>query len=146
MQIVPDVVQPQKLASVAPEVMAVDAARLMADRRIGANLLVSGDRMIGIITERDIAFKVVAGGLDPRSTPVSAVMTKDPQTIGPHAHPLAALELMQKGRFRHLPVFDDGAVIGIVSIRDLYHAVKQELEEALLEREAFISGGLEDDD
>ena len=100
MQIVPDVVQPQKLASVAPEVMAVDAARLMADRRIGAILVVSGDRMIGIITERDIAFKVVAGGLDPRSTPVSAVMTKDPQTIGPHAHPLAALELMQKGRFR----------------------------------------------
>ena len=146
MQIVPDVVQPQKLASVAPEVMAVDAARLMADRRIGAILVVSGDRMIGIITERDIAFKVVAGGLDPRSTPVSAVMTKDPQTIGPHAHPLAALELMQNGRFRHLPVFDDGAVIGIVSIRDLYHAVKQELEEALLEREAFISGGSEDDD
>lgn len=87
------------------------AATLVVDAKKG--------RLIGICTERDLAFKVLADGLDPLTTPVSAVMTEDPRSIGPEMPFGHALHLMFEGGFRHMPVVDPtGRPIGLVSSRD----------------------------
>jgi CBS domain-containing protein len=137
-KIVPDVVKDQVLALVAPTVTVREAAVIMAERHIGALLVGDGDEMVGIFTERDVLTRVVARGLDPDSTALEAVMTKNPDTVRPDEMALNALERMGSQGYRHLPVVDDGKLIGIVSIRDLYAAIKAELESDIKEREAFI--------
>jgi CBS domain-containing protein len=82
--------------------------------------------------------RVVARGLDPDTTTLATVMTPDPDTVGPDDLALEVLERLRASGYRHLPVVDDGKVVGIVSIRDLYAAAKRELEEDLQQREAFI--------
>lgn len=139
-KIVPDIVNDQAIATLSPDATVHDAATIIAERHIGALLVGTVDNMQGIFTERDIASRVVAKGRDPNTTKVSEVMTPNPDTVGPDASVLEALELMSKGGYRHLPVHDGSNLLGIVSIRDLYKAVKDQLEEDLLEREAFISG------
>ena len=95
------------------------AAQLMAEKRIGALLVLEKGRIAGIFTERDALNKVLAGQLDPDKTPLAAVMVGDPQTIRadrPLAH---ALHMMAEGGFRHVPVVDDdGTPLGMVSARD----------------------------
>lgn len=102
-----------------------DAARLMKQHQIGALMVVDNDKLVGVFTERDGLFRVLAAGLSGDSTPLSAVMTANPQTIGPDAGFTHALQMMHEGRYRHLPVVEDGRVIGIVSVRD---ALGPELE------------------
>lgn len=101
------------------------AARLMKQRNVGALMVVDNDKLVGVFTERDALFRVLAEGLNGDSTPLSAVMTAKPQTISPNAGFTHALQLMHDGRYRHLPVVEDGRVIGIVSVRD---ALGPELE------------------
>lgn len=139
-RIVPDIINQQELWTISPQANIREAARLMAHRRIGAAMVVAGGRLIGILSERDLSHRVMAPGLDPDTTPVSAVMTADPVTIGPRDDPRDALELMRSHGFRHLPVVDDGQIAGMVSVRDLYDAVKIQLEEDLQERDAYIFG------
>ena len=100
--------------------------------------------LAGIITERYIVFRVAAARLDPTTMPIGQVMTSDPDTIGLKADVMTALERMQPGGCRHLPIVDYGALIGIVSIRDIYASVRAELENAVLEREAFLFGAGDD--
>jgi CBS domain-containing protein len=80
----------------------------------------------------------VARELDPDSTSLSEVMTADPDTVGPNDLASLALERMRTSGYRHVPVVENGAVVGIVSLRDLYAAAKSELEEDLQQRDAFI--------
>ena len=82
--------------------------------------------------------RVVAHGLNPDSTAIETVMTKNPDTVRPDEIALGALERMRSQGYRHLPVVEDDKLVGIVSIRDLYSAVKSELESDIKEREAFI--------
>ena len=105
------------------------AAILMAEKRIGALLVVEGERIAGIFTERDVLNKVLAGRLDPDSTPLAQVMVANPQTIRA-AKPLAyALHMMAEGGFRHVPVVDDeGVPLGMVSARDALGQDMVELE------------------
>jgi CBS domain-containing protein len=112
----------------------------MAHRRIGAAMVLSEGHLVGIFSERDLTHRVVAPGLDPDTTRVAAVMTSNPVTIGPRDNASDALELMRTHGFRHLPVVDDGRAVGMVSVRDLYDAVKVQLEEDLQERDAYIFG------
>ena len=102
-----------------------DAAQLMKRRNVGALMVVDGEKLVGVFTERDGLFRVLAEGLDARATELSAVMTRNPQTIAPESGFTTALQMMHDGRYRHLPVVEDGRVIGIVSVRD---ALGPELE------------------
>jgi len=107
--------------TIEPDARLADAAGRMADRGVGAVLVLDGERLIGILTERDV-LKAVAAGYDERAT-VSEWMTRDPETIGPSESTDQAAVLMIHGGFRHLPVVEAGRVVGIVSIRDLMRVV-----------------------
>ena len=137
-RVVPDIVNQQKIELLPASTTVRNAARNMAERHIGAVLVGQGGRLQGIFTERDVLFRVVARSLDPDTTPVSEVMTPDPDTVGPNDLASLALERMRTFGYRHVPVVENGKVIGIVSLRDLYAAAKRELEEDLQQREAFI--------
>ena len=106
-----------------------EAARLMKEHNIGALMVVDGDKLAGVFTERDALFRVLAAGLE-ASTPVSTVMTANPQTIAPDSPFSAALHVMHEGHFRHLPVVEEGRVIGVISVRD---ALGPELESFVYE-------------
>jgi CBS domain-containing protein len=104
---------------VAPASMSVrQAASVMKERRIGAMMVVEQDRLVGIFTERDALTGVVAEGRDTQTTTLAEVMTHNPKTISPDATFNAALELMHEGRFRHVPVVENGVPVGMVSVRD----------------------------
>ena len=95
-----------------------EAADRMRRRKLGAVAVVAEGRLVGVFTERDALFRVVAEGRDARTTPLAEVMTPDPQTIHP-AKPFGhALHMMFEGGFRHVPVVEDGRPVGMVSARD----------------------------
>lgn len=105
------------LVTVASGETLVAAAARMAERRVGAALVLDGDRLTGILTERDVLNAVAAGGVE--SAVVSRWMTQAPETIDPDDTTEHAAVLMIHGGFRHLPVIDGGHPVGILSIRDL---------------------------
>lgn len=137
-KVVPDIVSQQKIELLPAATTVRDAARNMAERHIGAVLIGEGGRLSGIFTERDLLIRVVARGLDPDRTRLKDVMTPNPDTVEPDDWATVALERMRTSGYRHVPVVEDGVVVGIVSLRDLYAAAKRELEEDLQQREAFI--------
>ncbi len=95
-----------------------EATILMKQQGKGALLVLDGTRLIGIVTERDVVFRVVAAGRDPRKTRLADVMTPQPQTIHPDKPFVHALRIMHEGGFRHLPVMEDDRPLGVVSARD----------------------------
>ncbi len=124
----------------APKTTTVlEAAHLMKAQGKGALLVVEGSKLIGIFTERDALFRVIAAGRDPASTAVAEVMTPQPQTIHPDEPFLHAMRIMHRGGFRHLPVAEHGRPLGMVSARDaldddLYElSVNLEQQEHMLE-------------
>jgi CBS domain-containing protein len=137
-RIVPDLVSNQSLASLPPGASVRDAAKVMTERHIGAVLIAVDGRLQGIFTERDVLTRVVTPGLNPDDTALGSVMTPNPDTVGPEDTALDALQRMSGRGYRHLPVIQDGRLIGIVSIRDLYAAVNDELAEDLQQRDAFM--------
>jgi len=127
---VKDVIDPGKTL-IAPSATSVrSAARMMAEKRAGALMVVDGSRLVGIFTERDIAFRVVAQGRDPDRTLLAEVMSRNPVTIGPNQLFGEALHVMHERGFRHLPVIEGDEPIGIVSARS---ALDPELEEFVAE-------------
>jgi CBS domain-containing protein len=140
-KIVPNVVARKQVATVVVEDTAFQAAKLMADNHIAALVVVDGEsKIIGIVTERDMTQRIIAAGLDGKTTPVKHIMTENPDTLSPEDSAGDALELMQTRNYRHLPVTEDGKCIAVVSIRDLYVSVKEALEEDIRETEAFVFG------
>ena len=124
------VMQGQKLLKAPPETLVSDAARLMATKKVGAIIVIENECLVGIFTERDIVFRVVARGLDARATRLADVMTRAPHTVEPDRPFGYALLIMHEKGFRHLPVIEDGKPIGIVSARS---AMDPELEEFVSE-------------
>lgn len=139
-KLMPDVIQRQELVCLTADTTVRDAAVLMAERRIAAILVTDGRLLKGIFTERDLTVRVVAAGKDPATTALAEVMTGDPDTLGPDAAAGEALELMERHRYRHLPVVHAGEVVGIVSIRDLFAVVRAHLEDEIKDREEFMFG------
>jgi len=133
------IMRKRKLLTAVPGTSVARAAMRMAARNVGAILVVEGDRLLGILTERDIVFRVVCKGLDPRTTSIAAVMTPDPITIHPDLPLGYALVVMHREGFRHLPVVKDTKVLGIVSARS---ALDPELEEFASEtnRREYFAG------
>lgn len=127
-RIVPDVISEQTLVSLTANDHVRDAARLMKHRRVGSVLVMNDDDLEGIFTERDMVYRVVADGLDPDLTLLATVMTANPDTIDANATALDALRLMNERGYRHLPVMDEGRVVGIVSRRDFFGEEKAQEE------------------
>lgn len=121
-----DILENQGFVTVQSEMAVSEVAALMKARTIGAVSVLDGTQLVGIFTERDALFRVAAEGLDPKETAVAAVMTRDPKTISADKPFTDALDVMHEGQFRHVPVLDDGELIGMVSSRD---AMGPELEQ-----------------
>lgn len=139
-KIVPDVVRNQILLKLPAGASVREAARQMAERNVGAALVVKGEGLEGIFTERDLLNRVVARGLDIDKTSLTQVMTSNPATITSDSSAMAALRRMHDGGFRHLPVVDDGRIVAIVSLRDFFGAEFQELEREVAFQEKVIAG------
>ena len=139
-RIVPDVISDQILQKVTPRDTVRQAARLMREKKIAAVLVMEGERLVGIVTERDMTVRVVAAGLDADTTPVGEMMTADPDTLAPSDTASDALRMMKSRNYRHLPVVDGCTVVGMVSVRDLYAVYNGELEQDLKDRNAYIYG------
>lgn len=113
-----------------PEATVQDACRAMRDHRIGAVLVTDETGgLLGIFTGRDAICRMLAEGRDPCCTPLSAVMTSHPETLGPRHRAIEALRLMRDCGFRHLPVVEDGRLLGIVSRGDFRSGEAAHLED-----------------
>ena len=125
----------------SPDTSVFKAATLMADRNVGAVMVVEGETLVGIFTERDVVFRVVARGLDPATTPVVRVMTPAPQTTAPDVPFGSALAVMHEKGFRHMPVLEDGKPIGIVSARSAMDPEMEDFTAEARRREHYRSLG-----
>jgi CBS domain-containing protein len=125
-QSIRDLMEQKKFLTAPPDTTVSDAARLMADRNVGAVMVVENQRLVGIFTERDAVFRVIATRRDAETTRLSAVMTPEPKTLDPDKTYGHALVLMQENGFRHVPIVEDGQPVGIVSSRN---ALDPDLEE-----------------
>jgi CBS domain-containing protein len=123
---------PQTAAGTA---MVSEVARTMRDRNVGALMIVDGTRLTGVFTERDALFRVLAPGRDPGTTPVGEVMTSSPQTIHPDKPFVEALRMMLEGGYRHVPVVENGRVLGMVSVRDALDPEVYEAKKDMATRE-----------
>ena len=126
--------------SVRSEQSVLDAVRLMAEKGIGAVLVIDEGRLSGIFSERDYARKVILEDRASHNTPVSDIMTRDPVTTTRAASVAECLSLMTNKRFRHLPVVEDGRVLGIISIGDLVKMVIAEQQYTIDQLEHYIAG------
>ena len=126
------VLEPRKLVVAAPHTTVAEAAILMKKGKVGAVLVVEDGCLVGIFTERDALFRVIAPGLDPAKTALSDVMTRDPTTVAPDDTFGYALLLMHEKGFRHTPVVENGRPVGVLSAR---HALDPDLEEFTAEAE-----------
>jgi CBS domain-containing protein len=118
-RLVHDIMKGRRPVVARPEETAQTAAARMTEEACGSVLVCDGDRLRGIFTERDLMTRVVGRGLDPRTTRLEQVMTHDPDRIASTATAREALRRMDELGCRHLPVVEDGRVLGVLSLRDL---------------------------
>jgi CBS domain-containing protein len=119
------IIADRELVTAAATTTVSAAARLMREHHVGAVMVVEDGKLVGVFTERDALFRIVAEERDGQTTQLAAVMTRNPQTIHPDKPFAHALQMMYGGSFRHVPVVEDGRPIGMVSARD---ALGPELE------------------
>jgi len=112
-----------EVIAIGPDAPVIDAIRLMAERQIGALLVMEGPRLAGILSERDYARKVVLQGRSSKDTPVRDIMTAGVVTVAPGDSIDHCMQLVTDRRIRHLPVLEGGAVVGVLSIGDLVKTV-----------------------
>lgn len=136
----------QLLASKAPEVYAIgpdapviDAIRLMAEKRIGAVVVLQGGALAGILSERDYARKIVLEGRSSKDTQVREIMSAEVLTIGLDDTVEGCMQIVTERRIRHLPVVDGDAVLGVVSIGDLVKAVIEDQQLELDQLQRYIA-------
>jgi CBS domain-containing protein len=129
-----------EIFSVAPQDSVLHAIEVMATRHVGALLVMSQGSLLGIISERDYARKVILKNRSSHDTPVSDIMTSPAVSVTPEDTVHRCMEVMTEGRFRHLPVVKNGRVLGILSIGDLVKAVIQEQSEHIEQLERYIAG------
>ena len=125
--------------SVSPDATVYDALALMARHDIGALVVLEGDRLCGMFSERDYARKVILHGRSSRTMPVADIMTAEVVTVAPYRTVDECMALMTDHRIRHLPVFDGAGVVGLVSIGDLVKAQLDELRFVIEQLEHYIA-------
>ncbi len=129
-----------EVISVTADVSVLDAIRLMADRAVGSLLVMDGDELKGIVTERDYARKVIIKGRSSETTEVGEIMTAEVVTATTDQTVPNCMSVMTERRIRHLPVVEDGRVVGMISIGDLVQAIIADQQEEIEQLEQYISG------
>jgi len=129
------IVEGQEVVTAPARTSVAEAARLMKQHNVGAMLVVEEGRLVGVFTERDSLYRVVAENRDARRTPLADVMTANPQTVHPDDPFAKALHLMHAGGFRHVPVVENDKLLGMVSARDALGPELEDFVYALLRQE-----------
>ena len=126
--------------AIGPDEPVIDAIRLMAEKRIGAVVVMQAGRLVGILSERDYARKIVLQGRSSKDTPVRDIMTSDVISVGLNDTADRCMQLVTDKRIRHLPVLDGGNVLGVVSIGDLVKAVIEDQQQEISQLQQYIAG------
>ena len=129
-----------QIYSTTPDDTVYDALQLMADKNIGALIVFEGDRMVGLISERDYARKIVLKNKFSRETAVSEIMSRDVVTVSPDRNLEECMEVITARRVRHLPVVEDDRVLGIISIGDIVKGIIEHKEFVIEQLEYYIKG------
>ena len=130
-----------EIHAVTPQAAVIDAIRLMAEKGIGAVLVMDGAQLAGILSERDYARKIVLRDRSSRDTPVADIMSAEVVTVSPSSTVEQCLQLVTERRIRHLPVVEGGQVVGVVSIGDLVKAVIEQQRQELDQLQQYIVSG-----
>jgi len=128
----------RQIFSIGPGAAVLEAIRLMAERHVGALLVMEGETLSGIVSERDYARKVILMGRSSAATPVRDIMTVAVVTVQPETPVEKCMQLMTERRVRHLPVIEAGRVVGMVSIGDLVKAVIADQQQHIEQLESYI--------
>ncbi len=126
--------------SIGPEDPVIEAIRVMAEKHIGALPVMQGNQLVGIVSERDYARKVILLGRSSADTPIWQIMSAPVTTVSPEEEVHRCMEIMTEQRIRHLPVVERGKMIGMISIGDLVKAVIDEQQQTIDQLERYISG------
>jgi CBS domain-containing protein len=126
--------------SVAPDASVYEALEIMADKNVGALVVLDGDDLVGIMSERDYARKVILLSRGSRDTRVSEIMSPHPITVSPEATTAECMRLMTEHRFRHLPVMHGTRVMAVISIGDVVRAVIEDQQFLIDQLENYITG------
>jgi len=127
------------LVTVGPDEPVLDALRRMAETSVGAVMVMEHGTLVGIFTERDYARKVVLQGRSSATTPVRDIMTSPVQTVTPEHRARECMQLMSDHRFRHLPVVENGTVMGVISIGDLLKTVIADQQHEISQLQTYIA-------
>lgn len=130
----------RKVWTISPEAKVIDALKLMSSKDVGALIVTSKNELVGILSERDYARKVILRGKSSLDTPVKAIMTSNVYYVDPETTTQECLALMTKNRIRHLPVMRDGKILGIVSIGDVVKSIISQQKIALDHLQNYIAG------
>ena len=128
-----------RLVTVPKEAPVLEVVRLMAEHHIGSVLVMQGTELIGIATERDYARKVILQGRSSADTPVAQIMSSPVVTVTPTDTAQTCMAMMTQRRIRHLPVMDEGKVVGLVSIGDLVKAVIEDQQHEIAQLQQYIA-------
>lgn len=126
------------LCTIGPDARVYDALKLMADKNIGALLVVENDKLVGIVSERDYARKVILYGKSSHDTPVREIMTERVVCVQPGNTVEECMALMSDKHFRHLPVIENGKLVGVLSIGDLVKETISEQQFTIQQLESYI--------
>jgi CBS domain-containing protein len=130
----------KRVWTISPDAKVIDALKLMSDKDLGAIVVTKGENLVGILSERDYARKVMLRGKSSLDTPVKEIMTSGVYYVDPETTTQECLALMTKNRIRHLPVIRDGKLIGVVSIGDVVKSVISQQKIAIDHLERYITG------
>jgi CBS domain-containing protein len=130
----------QTVYTIPPTATVFDAVKLMADKSIGALVVTEGEQVVGIISERDYARKIILMSRSSKETPVRDIMTTAVMYVSPAQTSQECMALMTENRLRHLPVMDNGKLIGLVSIGDLVKDIISEQKFIIEQLEHYITG------
>jgi CBS domain-containing protein len=126
--------------TIAPSATVFEAVQLMAEKNIGGLVVVEGGNVVGVVTERDYARKIILMARASKDTQVREIMTTQVMYVGPERTSEECMALMTENRFRHLPVMDKGRLVGLVSIGDLVKDVISEQRFIIEQLEHYIAG------
>lgn len=130
----------RNVISIGPEATVLEAIKLMGERGIGALIVMKGDELCGVISERDYARKVIIKGRASDTTPVADIMTAKVLTTSPDETVDSCMQVMTDKKFRHLPVVEEGKVVAMISIGDLVQAIIADQKEEIQHLEQYIAG------
>ena len=133
-------VKPARVVKVTPEQSVLEAIKVLAAENIGAAIVMSGERIAGIFSERDYTRKVILKGRSSDTTRVEEIMTANVIVVSPRTRARECMALMTEKNIRHLPVVDEGRVIGMVSIRDIVSDIIADQDFTIEQLEHYISG------